>query len=196
MTPLLRAALVVGAFSAPQAATACADLSQHVWMCARDTVWETATWEQNGDGATIRMQDFTFNFSEQFPGKEKADENTTLQDVYGFYSDFLKENRGDDTYAPKVIRTTLVGNENVTALQVLQRGVALWDDKPYLETSMLAQVGTHRILLELRGPQDMPLDTMDAAAADILSFLRDSCADPVSCAEDYEWPPTAPLKDK
>jgi hypothetical protein len=36
---------------------------------------------------------------------------------------------------------------------------------------------------------------MQTEADNMLSFLRDTCADPVSCAEDYEWPPEAPLKE-
>lgn len=190
----LRLGLLVAALGFPQAVLACGQLSAHVWMCARGTAWETATWEQHGDGATIRMQEFTLDFSETFPGTERADDETTIEALYGFYTAFLKDNRDDDTLVPQVIRSGWAENDHLRAKQVLQRGISAWDGTPYLETAMLAQVGEHRILLELKGPADMEETRMDAAAADVLSFLRPTCADPVSCADDYEWPPAAPLK--
>lgn len=189
------AGLFVAALMIPQMASACGQLSAHVWMCARGTVWETATWEQHGDGATIRMQDFTLNFSEQFPGTERANSETTIEELYGYYSEFLKDNYDDDSLLPQVIRSGWLKTDHARAKQVLQRGTSLWDGHRYLETSMLAEVGTYRILLELQAPEDMAVPVMDAAAADVLSFLRADCADPVSCADDYEWPPAAPLKE-
>lgn len=191
----LRLGLFVAALSMPQMALACGQLSAHVWMCARGTVWETATWEQHGDGATIRMQEFTFDFSEQFPGTERANSETTIEELYGYYAEFLKDNYDDDALRPEVIRSGWAETEHLRAKQVLQRGISPWNGLPFLETAMLAQVGEHKILLELKGPADMDLPKMDAAAAEVLSFLRSSCADPVSCADDYEWPPEAPLKE-
>lgn len=195
MTLALRSAAVGLALLTPQIATACAQLSQNVWMCARDTPWETATWDQFGDGATILMQDFVFDFSEDFPGVELTDDLTTLEEQYTFFAAFQQDNYEDDDPLPEVIRVDTIETDHATAHRVLQRAVSLWDGHPYLETAMIAQVGTHRIWLNFEGPEDMPLAVMDTETEKVLSLLRDTCADPVSCAEDYEWPPTAPLKE-
>jgi len=192
----LRSAVFGLAVTLPQAGFACAQLSQNVWMCARGTPWETATWDQFGDGATILMQDFIFDFNEDFPGQESADDLTTLEEQYTFFAAFHKDNYDDHTLLPQVIRVDTLETDHASAYRVVQRSTSLWDGHKYLETAIIAQVGTHRILLNFEGPDDMPLSVMDAETENVLSFLRDTCADPVSCAEDYEWPPTAPLKEE
>lgn len=195
MTRCWHALWVASALSLPTAASACGQISQNIWMCARDTGWETATWEQHGDSATVRMYDMNLTFDTQFPGSERGDAATSLDTLHGYFTEFVAENYDDDALMPRVIRTQFVDGENVAATQVMQYGTSLWDGHEYLETEMLAQVGGHRILLSLKGPKDMDHKRMQTEADNMLSFLRDTCADPVSCAEDYEWPPEAPLKE-
>ena len=189
-------ALTAAALCLPQTAAACGQLSENVWMCARDTAWETATWEQNGDSATIRMQAFALSFAEVFPGTERADETTSNEELHGYYSAFLKDNYDDDSLLPQVIQADSIELADATAHRVLQLNTSLWDGHKYLEASMIAQVGTHQILLELQGPEDMAVPMMAAEAKTVLSYLRTHCADPISCADDYDWPPTAPLKEE
>lgn len=194
MSMLLRTTAFAAAMAVPQMASACAQLSENIWMCARGNAWETATWDQFGDGSAMLLRDLVFNFNEDFPGQELTDESTTLEEQYVFLAAWQQDIYDDDFPAPQVLRTDLVEKEHVIAHRVLQRGS--WEGQPYLETLMIAQVGRHRILLQLEGPGDMPISQMDAEANNILSYLRNTCADPVSCAEDYEWPPAAPVKEQ
>lgn len=194
MMRLLCRISVVALLTAPQSALACAQLTQHIWMCARDTPWETATWDQFGDGATLLMQQYILNFTEDFPGSDLRDDLTTLEEQYTTYDAFQQDIYDEDYPAPTVIRTDAVTLDITAAHRVVQRGI--WMGTPYIEAATLAEVGAHRILLQLQAPDETPLADLDRQTEAVLSFLHDTCADPVSCADDYEWPPAAPLSEQ
>lgn len=186
---LAASALALG-LALPQAGLACAQLSEHVWMCDRGTPWETAQWDAAGDGSARILGDVVLSFTEQWPGHEIGDDLATLQERFVTYEEWM---RGDDL-APLEVHAQQVFD--IPAGQVfrsLQRDAV--DGAELVSAVMLAQVGEARIMLFMDTPADTAwpaLDTMSRAALDL---LRPACADEVSCAEDYE-PPLADARKR
>lgn len=174
------------ALALPQMVAACAQLSEAVWMCDRGTAWEAAQWDQFGDGATRLLGDFVLDFNDQWPGHDITDAAATLEEQYATYAEWTA---ADVAVQPDVLHIDTLESPYAKALRHIQRDV--WEGEPYLQTVMLAQVGRARIMLWLQGPDGMPVEQMDAASSEIVSMLRDSCADAISCAEDYMPPQTA-----
>jgi hypothetical protein len=138
------------------------------------------------------LDEFVFDFYEEFPGSELTDDLTTIQEQYVTYDAFVRDGYLDGETLPDVLRTDAVKTDHANAHRVLQR--RKWQDRDYLQTVMLTQVGAARIMLLLEAPNETPLAEMDVAADVIMASLRDSCADPVSCADDYKWPAVVPPK--
>ncbi|APE43457.1 hypothetical protein BOO69_08535 [Sulfitobacter alexandrii] len=170
----------------PQAAVACAQLSQDVWMCDRGTPWETATWDQYGDGATLLLDDYVLDFTQEWPGHEITDGVSTLEELFATYNAWAAA----EAEAPaNLLQSDRMNLPHATVVRHIQRD--LWEGEPYLQAVMLAQVSDARIMLWLQAPNETPVEDLDLASREVASLLRDDCADPVSCAEDYEPPETA-----
>lgn len=173
----------------PQTAAACAQLSQDVWMCDRGTAWETATWDQYGDGATLLLDDYVLDFTQEWPGHEITDAAATLEEQYVTYAEWVA---ADAQVPSEVLMADKLTLPHATALRHLQRDV--WEDEAYLQAVMLSQVGAARIMLWLQAPNETPINELESASRDLATLLRDSCADAVSCADNYE-PPQAASKE-
>ncbi|NNE51416.1 MAG: hypothetical protein HKN30_03340 [Sulfitobacter sp.] len=171
------AMLLAAALALPQSAAACLQLSADVWMCARGSAWEAAKWDPYGDGETLLLGDFVLNFDQNWPTAELRDAASTLEEQYVTYAAWVK----DEGIDPKVLRVDRVTLPNTIALRYLQRDE--WQGQPVLQANMLAEVGAHRIMLYLDAPGDMKIEMLDATSEEILSLLRDTCADDKSCAK-------------
>ncbi len=169
-----------------QAVMACAQLSAHVWMCDRDTPWEIAEWDAAGDGSTRILGDLVLNFTEEWPGFEIADDLATLNEQYATYSEWIVA----DGNAPlEVLYSDQVDFVGGTSMRALQRDTV--EGTEFMSAVMLAQVGAARIMLYLDAPSNTALAEIDSQSRSILDMLRDNCADPVSCADDYQRPGAA-----
>ncbi|MDD9722703.1 hypothetical protein PVW51_18515 [Sulfitobacter sp. PR48] len=173
----------------PQAAAACAQLSQDIWMCDRGTPWEAAVWDQYGDGATLLLDNYVLDFTQEWPGHEITDNLATLEEVYTTYAEWVA---ADAEVPSEVLIADKLTLPDATVLRHLQRDV--WEGEPYLQAVMLSQVGAARIMLWLQAPNETSVEQLDAASRDLVALLRDNCADAVSCAEDYA-PPQAASKE-
>ncbi|QFT60007.1 hypothetical protein FIU94_14340 [Sulfitobacter sp. THAF37] len=182
-------ALGAALLSLPQTAAACAQLSQDVWMCARGSAWETATWDQYGDGATLLLDDYVLDFTQDWPGSEITDGISTLEELFTTYAAWAAA----EAEAPSnLLQSDKLDLPHATVVRQIQRD--LWEGEPYLQAVMLAQVSDARIMLWLQAPNETPVEDLDLVSREVVTQLRDSCADPVSCAEDYE-PPQAASKE-
>lgn len=166
--------LVIGL---PQMASACHQLSANVWMCAAGTAWAGAEWDPYGDGATLLLDDYVLNFTEDWPGADIRDDLTTLQEQFVTYSELAAA----DGNAPLEIKSQDV--LDVAAGKVfrsLQRD--RYDDIETVSAVMLAEVSEARIMLWLDGPSHTEWETIDSSSYEVLSLLRDACADVQTCA--------------
>ena len=170
----------------PQTAAACAQLSAHVWLCDRGSAWESAEWDPASDGATLILDDLVLNFTEEWPGFEITDEQSTLQEQFATYSEWI----ATDGEAPlEVYQTDEIQIESGWALRSIERNVL--DGGDIISAIMLAQVSASRIMIYLDGPAYLEIEAMDMASRELLGLLRETCADPVSCAKDYVRPGAA-----
>ncbi len=172
----LAMALVVG-IALPQTALACYQLSERIWMCAGDSIWKTAEWDQYGDGATLLLDDYVLNFTEDFPGSDIRDDLSTLQEQFATYVELVEA----DGTAPLEIK--LQDSFDIPAgkaFRSLQR--ELYDDTESVSAVMLAEIGAARIIFYLDGPKTLDWDTIDTTSRGVLDLLRDSCADKKTCA--------------
>lgn len=180
-------ALILGvALALPQAASACAQLSEHVWMCDRDTMWEAAEWDPAGDGSARFLGDLVLTFTEEWPGFEISDDIATLEEGFATYDEWVA---GDGQVPLERLLSDRVSVGGATAARAIQRDAI--EGNAYMSVVMLTQVGASRIMLYLDAPDNTPQDEMDTMSRDILALLRDTCADEISCAEDYERPGAA-----
>lgn len=164
------------ALALPQAAQACDQLSAHVWMCAKGTPWEAAEWDPYGDGATLLLGDYVFNFTEDFPGAEIRDDLTTLEEQFVTYAELVKA----DGNAPlEVLRQEMLHMPAGQAFRSLQRDRFAEEER--LSAVMLAEVDVVRIMLWLDGPTTMPWEDIDTASRNILERLSAVCDDPEAC---------------
>ena len=172
------------ALALPQAAAACAQLSEHVWMCDRGTPWEAAQWDAAGDGATRILGDVVLNFTEEWPGFEIADELATLEERYATYVAWVA---ADGMSPLQVLQSDNIAYPSAYAMRTIQRDEI--EGEEFMSVVMLAQVGEARIMLYLDAPENTELAEMDTMSRSVLALLQDSCADEISCAEDYQLPP-------
>ncbi|MGB3244658.1 MAG: hypothetical protein WBB25_08995 [Sulfitobacter sp.] len=167
----------------PQMSAACAQLSENVWLCDRGSQWEAAEWDTASDGSTLINGALVLNFTEHWPGFEITDDLSTLQEQFTTYSEWIAA----DGEAPlEVYQTDLLDIESGEALRSIERNQI--DGSETLSAIMLVQVSASRIMIFLDGPVGMDVREMDAASREVLSLLKDNCADPVSCAADYIRP--------
>ena len=176
--------LAIAAFlSVPHAAAACAQLSPNVWMCDRGTAWEGAEWDGAGDGTARYLGDLTLNFTEDFPGADIGADDSTLEEQYATYSEWVAA----DGMAPvEVLQSDTITTDHATVLRHLQRDRI--EDQETMSAVMLAQVSQARMMLYLDAPASTSLSEIDALSREVAQMLRDNCADSVSCAEDYTPP--------
>ncbi|KIN61079.1 hypothetical protein Z945_2064 [Sulfitobacter noctilucae] len=160
----------------PQAALACHQLSQAVWMCAAGTPWAAVRWDTAGDGTTMILNDYVLSFSENFPGAEIRDDLTTLQEQFVTYAELME---ADDAAPIEVTRQEIVEFTAGEAFRSLQ--LDRYDDIDTVSAVMLAEVGTARIMLYLDGPQTLDWPEIDSASRGVLDLLRESCADAQTC---------------
>jgi hypothetical protein len=170
----------------PQAALACAQLSEHIWMCDRDTPWESADWDPAGDGSTRIMGDLTLNFTEEWPGFEIGDDLATLEERYATYAEWVNGDGNAPLEVFQVDKITLTGG---SAVRSIQRDAL--EGLEFTSAVMLAEFGSSRIMLYLDAPTTTKLAEMDVLSREVASMLRDTCADQISCADDYQRPSAA-----
>lgn len=176
--PFTACALAAMLAALPQLAAACTNLSENIWLCDRESAWEAAKWDPYGDGTTLLLDDFALDFSQDFPGADIVDATTTLQEQMTTYAAYQEAETGLELLREEDIETPY-------ATAVLRHQRVVLDDMPYQQTVILAEVGRARMMLWLSAPDDTPPENMQAAAAEIVALLHDSCADTVSCAEGY-----------
>lgn len=174
------------AWALPSAAAACAQLSENVWMCDRSTAWETAEWDAAGDGSARFLGDLTLTFTEEWPGFEIGDDVTTLEERYATYAEWVA---GDGQMPLEQLQNDRVTVGDATSVRSIQRDEI--EGNAYMSVVMMTQVGASRIMLYLDAPDSTPITEMDTMSRDILALLRDTCADEISCAADYERPAAA-----
>ena len=180
------AALTFGAVMAlPQAAFACAQLSATVWMCDRGTAWETAKWDVIGDGTTRYLGEVILNFTEEWPGHEITDISATLEEQFTTYAAWIA---AESPTQPEVLQVDKIVTPQGHTLRHLQYDEI--DGSRTMSAVMLSEVGAARIMLYLDTSDSMPLEEMEKMSFDVAMMLRDTCADEVSCAQDYT-PPTS-----
>jgi hypothetical protein len=180
------ALMLAGALALPQAAAACAQLSQHVWLCDRGTPWEMAEWDQYGDGSTLYLDDLRLNFTEEWPGHRIGENDATLEEQYVTYAEWMK---AEDNAPEEVFATDRLDLPEARVLRYLQRD-RIAGEPATMSAVMLAEVAAARIMLWLDAPETTPMAEIDTLSRDLAAMLRGTCADAVSCAEDYE-PPAA-----
>ena len=171
------------AVALPHAASACAQLSEHVWMCDRGTPWELAEWDAAGDGATRILGDVVLNFTEEWPGFEISDDLATLEERYATYVAWVA---ADGMSPLQVLQSDNVDFPSGNAFRTIQRDEI--EGEEFLSAVMLAQVGAARIMLYLDAPENTELAEMDSLSRGVLTLLQDSCADEISCADNYQLP--------
>jgi hypothetical protein len=172
----LAIALAAG-IALPQTALACYHLSENVWMCAGQSVWQAAEWDIYGDGSTLVVDDYVLNFTEDFPGAEIKDDLSTLAEQFVTYAELAAA----DGTAPLEINTQdLLDIPAGSAFRSLQRD--RYDGVETVSAVMLVEVSKARIMLYLDGPQKLDWDTVDVASRGVLDLIRDSCADAATCA--------------
>ena len=165
------------ALGLPQAATACHQLSANVWMCAGGTDWAAAEWDPYGDGATLLLDEYILNFTEDWPGAEIRDDLTTLQEQYITYSELVEA----DGNAPLEVNAQEVLDIPAgKAFRSLQRD--RYVDVETVSAVMLAEVREARIMLWLDGPSSSDWQTIDSNSFQVLSLLRNACVDDETCA--------------
>ena len=175
----LSTALTVCLFGLMQPAVACAQLSANVWMCDRGTIWENARWDTEGDGNTRFLGRFIFNFTEEWPGFDIGLDDSTLEEQFATYAEWIAADGGSPV---EVLQVDQIETDHATALRHLQRDRVDGDDT--MSAVMLAQVSDARIMLYLDGPAHTPLKEIEAVSRQVAELLRDHCADAVSCASD------------
>jgi len=177
MRPLVYATVMATALALPQTASACHQLSENIWMCAGDTAWSDAKWDPYGDGATLLLDDYILNFTEDWPGSEIKDELTTLQEQFVTYSELVEA----DGNAPLAVKQQDVLELPAgKAFRSLQRD--RYDDVETVSAVMLAEVADARIMLWLDGPRNLEWDSIDAESYAVLTMLREACVDETTCA--------------
>lgn len=176
----------VAALALPQTALACAQLSEHFWMCDRGTPWEVAEWDAAGDGATLILGDVVLNFTEEWPGFEISDDLATLEERYATYVEWIA---ADGLSPLEVFQSDRVTFPAGAAVRALQREEV--EGEAFMSAVMLAEIGTSRIMLYLDAPETTELSEMDDMSRNVLTLLHGSCADPISCADDYQRPSAA-----
>ncbi len=182
-----RAFLAFGmAIALPQTAQACAQLSADIWMCDRNTAWEMAEWDPASDGAARFLDDLVLTFSDEWPGYEIGDDLSTLEERFATYEEWIKAEGEAPLQKLQFDRLTVA---NATAVRSLERDEI--EGKAFMSAVMLAQVGMGRIMLYLDAPDTTALSDLDSISRNVLALLHDNCADPVSCAEDYQRPGAA-----
>ncbi len=181
----LRAFLLgaVAALALPHAASACAQLSQHVWMCDRGTPWETAEWDTAGDGTARFLGELVLAFSEEWPGFEIGDDISTLEERFETYEQAVAD---DGHITLETLLTDRVTLGDATSVRSIQRDEI--EVTAFMSAVMLTQVGSRQIMLYLDAPETTELSEMDQMSRDILVLLKDNCADEISCADDYQRP--------
>lgn len=177
--PVISWALGAALATLPHLAAACTNLSETVWLCDRESAWEAAEWDPYGDGTTLLLDDFALDFSQDYPGADILDATTTLEEQMTTYVAYQEAET-----APELLRDEEEIETPYANARLRHQKLAL-EDVVYQQTVVLAEVGRSRVMLWLSAPEDTPPENMDTAAAEIVSMLRDSCADPVSCAEGY-----------
>jgi hypothetical protein len=178
------AALVIcAATGMPQMSSACAQLAPDVWMCDRGTVWETAEWDIFGDGSTRYTPDFILNFTQEWPGFEITDSVATLEEQFATYAEWIAADGGS---APEVLQVDKIVTPRGLTLRHLQYDEVEGDRT--MSAVMLSEVGAARIMVYLDAADTMPLEQMEKMSFDVAMMLRDTCADAIACAPDYEPP--------
>ena len=183
MTRCSAALTLCVAMALPQASLACAQLSANVWMCDRGTPWETAKWDVFGDGSTRYLGEVILNFTEEWPGHEITDLTATLEEQYTTYAEWIA---GDGGTPPEVLQVDKIVTPQGHTLRHLQYDEI--DGSRTMSAVMLSEVGAARIMLYLDTADTMPLAEMEKLSYDVAMMLRDTCADEVSCAQDYTPP--------
>lgn len=173
-------------FTLPHAGEACAQLSENIWMCDRGTAWEAAEWDAAGDGSARFLGDLTLTFTEEWPGFDIGDDVTTLEERYATYAEWVA---GDGQIPLEQLQSDRVTVGGATSVRSIQRDEI--EGNAFMSVVMLAEVGASRIMLFLDAPDNTPLGDMDTMSRDILALLKDTCADEISCADDYERPSAA-----
>ncbi|MGJ8616846.1 MAG: hypothetical protein ACSHWS_08370, partial [Sulfitobacter sp.] len=143
-------------------------------------------WDPAGDGTTRILGDVTLNFTEEWPGFEIGDDLTTLKERYTTYSEWVA---GDGNAPLQVLQSDQLTLEGGIAVRSIQLDAL--EGKTFMSAVMLAQVGASRIMLYLDAPENTEIEHMEAMSRDVAGMLRDSCADPISCAADYQRPGVA-----
>lgn len=167
----------------PQTAAACAQLSANVWMCDRGTEWEYATWDVIGDGSTRYLGEVILNFTEEWPGFDITDNQSTLEEQFATYTAWIA---AEGSAPLEVLQVDKIVTPQGLTLRHLQYDEIEGDRT--MSAVMLSEVGSARIMVYLDTADTMPLQEMDKMSHEVAMMLRDVCADEISCAENYEPP--------
>ena len=157
------AGLLLAAVPVAALAQECAPMSRHFVFCDDGTDWAEAEWEQSGDGATIVLGDLRLDFTEDWMGRDDA------QDAGAALTALLDE-MVPDTRPEDMMRDSFPAGE-LTVARVI-RAAIVDSDPAAMRAVMIARAGKARILLRLDAPGDLPVQEIDRLSRDVAGLVR------------------------
>lgn len=157
------AGLLLAAVPVAALAQECAPMSRHFVFCDDGTDWAEAEWEQSGDGATIVLGDLRLDFTEDWMGRDDA------QDAGTALTALLNKMTADARHE-ELSRDSFPAGE-LSVSRVIQT-VSVDSDPPVLRATMIAGAGAGRIVLRLEAPADLPVEEIDRRAREVAGLVR------------------------
>ena len=154
------AGLLLAAIPVAALAQECAPMSRHFVFCDDGTDWAEAEWGQSGDGATIVLGDLRLDFTEDWMGRDDAQDAGAA----------LLNEMSADARHEQLSRDSFPAGE-LSVSRVIQ--TASGDSDPaVLRATMIAGAGAGRILLRLEAPADLPVEEIDRRAREVAGLVR------------------------
>jgi hypothetical protein len=157
------AGLLLAAMPGAAFARECAPMSRHFAFCDDVTDWAEAEWEQSGDGATIALGDLRLEFTEDWVGRDDAQDSGAAIDA------LLDEMTADATHE-EIARDRFTAGD-LTVVRVIQT-IAVDNDPPVLRAMMIAGAEAGRILLSLDAPAGLPVEEIDRRSREVAGLVR------------------------
>lgn len=148
----------------PVAAADCPGLSRHFDFCDAGTDWAAGDWEQFGDGATLHLGDWDFDFAEDWAGRHAFEAPTIAAALQALSDDGRGERARVDHLADAFATPDLSVVRQVQTLT--------FEDETTLRATMIAEGGGQRILLMLNAPPETPIDLMERRSREIAALVR------------------------
>lgn len=168
--PLAAALTLALALPAAASAEACSGLGRNFVICPAGTPWDSARWNQFGDGAALESNGYSLEFTESWAGRRNGDTLDAALD--NLLAEFAAEELAEGYAAPG---TLLRDSFDTGALQVVRAIIEVQDDDgadPFLMATMIAESRDLRIMLMLSHDDDIALADLDATARAVAALVR------------------------